>query len=63
MNPSPGSYDQYLCNERHKHIEKRLENLDMDIKKVANRFLVLVTMLSMNLLGIAFACLLLLQKT
>ena len=92
------AFDQYLCNERHKNIDKRFEtaekrfdsinkkidliddkldtqkNLldrkmdkrfqetDSKIEKISNRFLVLVTLLALNLIGVASTFFVLWQK-
>ncbi|NNF99490.1 MAG: hypothetical protein HKM93_08940 [Desulfobacteraceae bacterium] len=46
------AYNHKLCEERHRHIEKTEDAMFTRLKKVENRFLALMTMLSMNLVGI-----------
>lgn len=46
-------YNWELCQSRHKEIEADMKEVKHEISKVSNRFLVLLTMLSMNLLGVA----------
>jgi len=45
-------FNQALCEERHKNIEVDMNDLKMGLQKVSNRFIVFLTLLSLNLLGV-----------
>jgi hypothetical protein len=47
-----GEYNYKLCEERHKNIEGDMDELKRGLLKVNNRFIVFLTMLSLNLLGV-----------
>ena len=47
-----GEFNHDLCEERHDFIEKKFDKHDKRIKKAENRFLTILTMLVMNLLGV-----------
>jgi len=46
-------YNPKLCNERHGYIDKGFNKMDLRLKKVENRFLAIMTVLMLNLLGVA----------
>lgn len=46
------NYNWELCQSRHEAIGKDMDELKSGLNKVNNRFIVLLTMLSMNLLGV-----------
>ncbi len=45
-------YNHELCQERHELIPKELEKVWLKIKQLENRFLIIVTMLVANLVGV-----------
>lgn len=45
-------YNAEWCKERHENIEKAFKYLDGRLKKVENRFLAMITILIMNLVGV-----------
>lgn len=53
MNDQSHIYNWELCQMRHKDIEEDMKALKQDVQKVSNRFIILLTMLSMTLLGVA----------
>jgi hypothetical protein len=55
-------YDSRVCNLRHESIEKWIEQMDKRISKTENRFLVLITALTLNLVGVAAGLLLLIVR-
>ena len=46
---APGEYNLKFCNERHKNLDRRQEAMEQRLKKVENRFLVMITALIGNL--------------
>ncbi len=47
-----GKYNHDLCEERHEFIPKEFEKVWIKIKQLENRFLVILTLLIANLLGV-----------
>ena len=45
-------YNYDVCQERHERIGKDMAEFKSGLNKVNNRFIILLTMLSMNLLGV-----------
>ena len=45
-------YNEKNCDERHAHIDNWCQNMETKIRKVENRFLALISMLSLNLVGV-----------
>jgi len=45
-------YNPKNCEERHHFINKGFEKMDIRLKKVENRFLAIMTILVVNLLGV-----------
>lgn len=45
-------YNYKLCEDRHKRIPKEFEKVWIKIKQLENRFLVILTLLIANLLGV-----------
>ena len=46
------AYNANWCADKHKHIDEELGKCDKRLSKVENRFLAMITILIMNLLGI-----------
>jgi hypothetical protein len=45
-------FNKDLCEERHKHLQEWCEEIEIKIQKVSNRFLMLLTGLCLNLIGV-----------
>lgn len=56
------TFNPRLCENRHEHIGRAFERLDARMIKIENRFLAIITILIMNLLGVAGTLLVLLVR-
>ena len=57
------NFNKDLCEERHRFITGEFENMNNRLKKVENRFLVIMTTLSLTLIGVIANLLIQLLKT
>jgi len=51
-----------LCQERHENIDEDIKEMKLGLKSVNNRFLIFMTGLALNLLGVAATLAVLLTK-
>jgi hypothetical protein len=45
-------YNQKNCDERHEHIDGWCEKMEEKVQKTSNRFLIMISMLSLNIVGV-----------
>lgn len=55
-------FNLQLCEERHERIDDGMKNINMRLDKVENRFIVFLTLLCANLLGVVGSLFLLLTR-
>jgi len=55
-------YNFKLCEERHEDIKEAFKKMDSRMHKVENRFLIILTALIVNLLGVVSSLVILLFK-
>ena len=52
MTPENQEYNFKLCEERHDMIEDFLKNVTRRLEKVENRFIIFLSLLTLNLIGV-----------
>ena len=55
-------YNHELCQERHTYLKNWCEDMENQVRKVSNRFIIMLTGLCLNLVGVVILLIIQLSK-